>query len=83
MNPIMIYFNGLFLIGKLDDRKLLNPRIYALLQVAQGQMQHAMNHLPGKPAFISLPKDILYWPVQDKEIEALYVKATTNLVLVQ
>lgn len=81
-NLIMIAYGGMFILGKIDERKLIEPRLYQLVQVAPRQFQHQTNHFPGSPPFISLPKDFIYYPVTDKEIEGVYIKATTRIELV-
>ena len=81
-NLVMVLCNGIFLTGKLDGAKLLEPRIYSLQQVAPGQMTHALSNLFGTPMFLTLPKDFAYWTVHDKAILQLYVKATTGIELV-
>ena len=81
MNKLtMVFYSGAFFIGKVVDRKMFEPRLYNLIQVAANEVQHRLNLLPSSPAFVSLPRETMYWPVADKDIEALYIKATTGIV---
>jgi hypothetical protein len=79
----MVIEGGMFLAGRMDGGKLLEPRMFGTKEVGPDQFQFFMRPLPGAPMFVSLPKDILYYPITDKQIEALYVKATSGLELVQ
>ena len=74
---------GMVIVGKLDERKLFDPMEAGFLHMPNGQVQIFLKPLIGSPAFITLPKDIIYWQVRDGNIESLYVKATTGIELVQ
>ena len=80
-NLMMVMYQGVFIIGEMDGQKLLGPRLYGLLQTGQGEFRHSINPPPGNPGFVHLPKDIMYWPIVDKAIENLYIKATTGIVI--
>lgn len=82
MNLTMIFYQGMFLIGKMDHPKLFNPRTYSLIQTGPNQYKHGLTPLPGQPLFITLPKEVVYWSVMDKEIESLYVQSTSGIKLV-
>jgi hypothetical protein len=81
-NLVMIFYSGMFLIGKLDERKLLEPRSYSLQNIG-GEIKHMLSPLPGMPMLVSLPRDVLYWPIADKDILGLYVKTISRIELVQ
>jgi len=81
-NLVMVLVGGMWMMGCLDERRLLKPQGYSLVQTSNGQFQHRLNKLPGDPPFGNLPKDFFYYPVKDKVIEGLYVEATTGIKMV-
>ncbi len=82
-NLTMIAYGGMFVLGKMDERKLFGPRMYQLLQAGPNQYKHQLSRFPSDPAFITIPKEIIYYSVNDKELEAVYIQATTGILMAQ
>lgn len=84
MDTLTVFqFQGTILIGKKDGDKPREPRrmVLAPHPTIPDATTMGLQELPGQPAFVVVKSYGFYYPVQDKDIIAVYTKATTGLVL--
>lgn len=72
-------------MGKLEEQggklRLNGPMRFQLMKNPQNPNEGMMGleWLPGKPAFVVLKDYGFYYPVKDKQLEGLYIQATTGI----
>ena len=82
---VMVLVQGTTLMGKIEHNpngvRINGPQRFRMMVNPKNPTEGAygLEPLPGKPAFIVLKDFGFYYPVKDKELEGLYIQATTGI----
>jgi hypothetical protein len=76
--------SGIFLLGPWNEltQEIKKPRIFQLLSTGNNQVQMSCSLLPGNPDEVFIPREAIHYTIQSKDIQALYVKSTVGIDLV-
>jgi hypothetical protein len=84
-NLVLAIAQGVWIMGRLDvDKNRINdPMRFMTMRKAPNSPETILmlEYFPGKPLFWVIKGDYAYYPVKDEEMIAMYVKATTGLIV--
>jgi len=80
-NLKIVIFGNFMVIGKMEGRFLHRPRTVHIEPNKQGQMLLMLNPMVGTPDKIEIHNIQASYPVDDAELERLYIQVTTGLAI--